>query len=195
MKTIVVGSTTLTATKCERLRDLKKGFYLDVTIQLTELTPDEIYALFNGTTEDIVVTDETGAVVTYKGFKQTMGFSRDDTTCSFAQVCTSELEAQLSLAQSKIAEQANTITVLKNEAVAQANEVLAQAQVIVAQGETIATQNDQIAELVSMSTSQLAAMDTIMLEVLPMVAQEAATIAVEQALAAMEETEETTEEN
>ena len=199
---ITIGSTTFDATSCTRRRDNAKGYYLDMTIPTENISKDTLYDLLDGNTESIIATEGDGTESTYDGFNAIGNFSVSKGLILVSQYCTSELEAQLSLAKNKIAEQDKTIVIMQNEAQAMTAEILGQAETIVLQGETIATQNEtitsqklQIAELAEMSKSQLDAIDYILTEGFSTVAQEAATMAVEQALAAIEETEEEVEEN
>lgn len=181
---LTIGSTSFEITSCTRKRDTQRGFYLELVIPKDNIGMDELYALLDGNEENIVVDENV-----YIGFKQVGSFALENGSYKVAQICTSEYEAQLSLAQNKIKEQDTTISTMQTTIDTQTAEILAQAEVIVLQGETIATQNEQVAALMEASTSQLDAIDSIMTEVLPLVAQEAASMAVEQALAAIAETE------
>lgn len=198
---IKIGSTTFEATKCERIRHLTKGFYLDMSIPVENIGMDALRALLDGNKEDIVVTESDGTESIYTGFNAIGDFSFAKNAIHVSQFCESELQAQLSIAQNKVAAQAKTIAEMDGTIKVLTAETLAQAEVVVAQGETIATQNEQVAALMEASASQLEAIDTLMTEVIPAVAQDAANIAVEQALAviaenatATEETEEVVEE-
>lgn len=115
MKTLTIGSTTIEITDCVRMRDTKRGFYLDIIIPKENIGMEELYSLLDGCSENIIVTEENGAVTEYMGFKTLGSFACEDGVYKVAQICTSEYEAQLSLAQSKIAEQAGIITKLQAE--------------------------------------------------------------------------------
>ena len=133
MKTLTIGSVMLEITSCYRRRDTQKGFFLDLVIPKASMGMDDLYALFNGNTEPIVVVDTDGTVNTYLGFKETGSFALEGDSYKIAQVCTSEYEAQLSLAQTKIAEQD---AVIEN-----------QNKVIEAQTEEIILLNDTLLEM------------------------------------------------
>lgn len=115
MKTLTIGSTTLEITSCVRRRDTQRGFYIELTIPKDVIGMDDLYALLNGNTEPIVVVDADGTENTYLGFKETGSFALEGGFYKVAQVCTSEYEAQLSLAQTKISDQDAVITMLQAE--------------------------------------------------------------------------------
>ena len=106
---LTIGNTTIEITDCVRMRDTKRGFYLDIQIPKENFGMEDLYNLFDGCTEAIIVTDDEGKVTEYKGFQTLGSFACEDDVYKVAQVCTSEYEAQLSLAQSKIAEQEEII--------------------------------------------------------------------------------------
>lgn len=184
---MTIGTTTIEITSCERLRDNQKGFYLGIKVPKENISSDDLEALLDGCTETIIVTEADGSETEYKGFNECASIMTKNGVRHVAQYCMSEAMAQLSLAQKKIREQTATMTTMQDTIDAQTTEIFAQAEVIVAQGETIATQNEQVAALMEASASQLDAIDSIMTEVLPLVAQEAASMAVEQAMAAIAE--------
>ena len=148
---LTIGSTTIEITSCTRKRDTQRGFFLDLVIPKESMGMDELYALFNGNTEPIVVVDADGTENTYLGFKETGSFALEGGSYHVAQICTSEYEAQLSLAQAKIAEQ---------DAV-------------------IEQQNIHVASLEEMSVAQLSAIDSILTEVVPTIIELAVTQAIE----------------
>ena len=111
---------------------------------------NELYALLDGNTEPIVVVAD-GVENTYIGFKETGSFALEGGAYHVAQICTSEYEAQLSLAQTKIAEQ---------DAVIEA-------------------QNNHVASLEEMSVAQLSAIDSILTEVVPTIIELAVMQAIE----------------
>lgn len=102
---LTIGTTTIEITSCTRMRDTKRGFYLDITIPKENIGMEDLYNLLDGCAETIIVTDDEGNVSEYKGFKETGSFALEGGFYRIAQICTSEYEAQLSLAQRKIAEQ------------------------------------------------------------------------------------------
>ena len=124
MKTLTIGNTNITITSCDRKRDTKRGFYLDITIPKENIGMEALYSLLDGCTEKIVVTDEEGAVIEYVGFKTLGSFACEDGAYKVAQICTSEYEAQLSLAQSKLAEQDAIIATLQAENILLSEELL-----------------------------------------------------------------------
>ena len=148
---LTIGSTTIEITSCTRKRDTQRGFFLDLVIPKESMGMDELYALFNGNTAPIVVVDADGIENTYLGFKETGSFALEGGFYHVAQICTSEYEAQLSLARAKIAEQ---------DAV-------------------IEQQNIQVASLEEMSVAQLSAIDSILTEVVPTIIELAVTQAIE----------------
>ena len=130
---LVIGNTVIEITNCTRMRDTKKGFYLDITIPKKAMGMDELYALFNGNLEPIMVIEDDGTENTYLGFKETGSFALEGDFYKIAQICTSEYEAQLSIAQKKIADQD---AVIDN-----------QNKVIEAQTEEIILLNDTLLEM------------------------------------------------
>ena len=121
---LTIGTTTIKITSCTRKRDTQRGFYLDLTIPKDNIGMDDLYALLNGNTEPIVVIEADGTENTYIGFKETGSFALEGGFYKVAQVCTSEYEAQLSLAQSKMAEQ-DAIIAAQNETIeAQTEEII-----------------------------------------------------------------------
>lgn len=105
MMNMTIGNTSIEIASCVRMRDTKRGFYLDITIPKENIGMEDLYNLLDSCTENIVVTDEEGNVSEYVGFKTLGSFACENGEYKVAQVCTSEYEAQLSLAQTKIAEQ------------------------------------------------------------------------------------------
>lgn len=137
---LTIGSKTITITSCEKLRNHKKGFFLDLVIPQDSIGMDELYATLNGTTDNIVVTNDDGTENTYIGFKEVGAFSLENGAYHVWQVATSELEAQNSILQNKVAEQNAVIAVLKDDA-------QRQSVTITAQQEEIAMLNDTLLEL------------------------------------------------
>ena len=142
---LTIGTTTIEITSCTRRRDTQKGFFLDLVIPKESIGMEALYALLSGNTEPIVVVEDDGTENTYLGFKETGSFALEGDAYHVAQVCTSEYEAQLSLAQTKIAEQ---------DAV-------------------IENQNANIMVLEEMNMMQLSTIDSLLLEVIPAVITEA----------------------
>lgn len=152
---LTIGSTTIEITDCTRMRDTKRGFYLDLQIPKENIGMEELYSLLDDCTENIVITDNEGAVIEYMGFKTLGSFACEDGVYKVAQVCTSEYEAQLSLAQNMIAEQA---------------------QVINAQAE-------QVMGLEEATLLQMSTIDSLLLDIIPAVIADAVAVAVAEALA------------
>lgn len=130
---MTIGSTTIEITSCVRKRDIQRGFFLELTIPKATIGMDDLYALLNGNTEDIIVVDADETENTYRGFKETGSFSLEGGFYKVAQVCNSEYEAQLSIAQKKIADQDSVIE--------------RQNQIIEAQTEEIVLLNDTLLEM------------------------------------------------
>lgn len=120
---LAIGSTSITITSCVRRRDTKRGFFLEIEIPKASIGMDALYSLLDGCTETIVVTDDEGNVNEYVGFKTIGSFGCENGVYKVSQVCTSEYEAQLSLAQSKIAEQDAVIAAQTETIAAQAEEI------------------------------------------------------------------------
>lgn len=146
-----VGSTEIAITSCSRRRDVQRGFYLDLQIPKENITFDELDALLNGCEESIIITEEDGTETTYNGFKLLNSVMLKDGVYHVEQCCVSEIEAQLSLAQKKIAEQ-NAV---------------------------IAEKAEQVTSLEEMSMAQLSAIDSILTEVVPAVIDLAVAQAIE----------------
>jgi len=120
---LTIGSTSIEITDCVRMRDTRKGFYLDITIPKENIGMETLYDLLDGCTENIIVTDDEGNVTEYVGFKTLGPFTIENGVYKVAQICTSEYEAQLSLAQAKIAEQDAKIATQDETIEAQAAEI------------------------------------------------------------------------
>ncbi len=116
---MTIGNTSIEIVSCVRMRDTKRGFYLDITIPKESIGMEDLYNLLDSCTENIVVTDEEGNVSEYVGFKTLGSFACENGEYKVAQICTSEYEAQLSLAQTKIAEQAEYIGMLEETSMMQ----------------------------------------------------------------------------
>ena len=111
---LTIGTTTIEITSCVRMRDLQRGFYLDIEIPKKNIAFEELTALLDGCTESIIVNGEDGETV-YNGFSLMNSVMLKDGAYHVEQCCVSEIEAQLSLAQKKISEQDDTIETLKAE--------------------------------------------------------------------------------
>jgi hypothetical protein len=179
MKTLTIGSTTLEITSYARRRDVQKGFYLELTIPKESIGMDNLYALLNNNAEPIVITEADGVENTYIGFKEIGSFALENGAYKVAQVCTSEIEAQLSLAQNKVNEQNAVIASLQNVVETKAEEVAVLSANVLAQAEQITAQTEQVATLEEMSVAQLSALDTILTEVVPSIIELAVAQAVE----------------
>ena len=151
---LTIGSTTIAITNCVRRRDTKRGFYLDIEIPEEAISMDELKSLFKDNEQSITVTEAEGKTNVYYGFKLLSALSLEDGVYHVAQACTSEIEAQLSMAQNKVDEQ-NAV---------------------------IEGQAAQVALLEEMSAVQISTIDSLLLEVLPAIIEESVTASVEKAL-------------
>lgn len=123
---MTIGNTSIEIVSCVRMRDTKRGFYLDITIPKAAIGMEDLYNLLDSCTENIVVTDEEGNVSEYVGFKTLGSFACENGEYKIAQICTSEYEAQLSLAQSEIATQNRVINNIHNHMDEQTSAIEAQ---------------------------------------------------------------------
>ena len=127
---LTVGTTTVAITSCTRRRDVQRGFYLDIKIPRESVAYDELEALLKDTSESITITEDDGSETIYNGFKLLNSVMVKDGVYHVEQCCVSEIEAQLSLAQNKIAEQ-NAVIAAQNETIAaQAEEIEFQAEAL-----------------------------------------------------------------
>ena len=189
MRTLTIGSTTLELNSFSKYWDKVGGVYAKIEIPTTSISYEELKVLFKDNAEDLIVTEDDGSKEILSGFAELHGIKENLASGLYevTQYCTGTALHLLNEARKQIETLQTENTDLKNVVNAQSTELLAQAEVIVLQGETIAIQHEQVAALMEASTSQLDAIDSIMTEVLPLVAQEAANIAVEQAMAAIAE--------
>lgn len=194
-----IGSTTIAITSCTRMRDIKRGFYLDIKIPKDSISMDELSALLDGNTETIYVINGENESA-YNGFKMLSTLSLENGVYQVCQACTSEIEAQLSIAQNKVAEQAKELEATKQVVNQQTETINAQAEVITAQGETIRTQGEtitaqteQVMVLEEASFMQTMTIESLMLEVLPELMATTVEEAVARALEANSSTENTDE--
>ena len=102
MMNMTIGNTSIEITSCERMRDLQKGFFLEIKVPKENISSDDLEALLDGCTETIIVIEENGTETEYKGFNDCASIMTKDGFRYAAQYCSSEAMAQLSLAQSKI---------------------------------------------------------------------------------------------
>lgn len=186
-----IGNTTVAITSCTRMRDLKRGFYLDIKIPKDSISMDELSALLDGNTETIYVIDGENESA-YNGFKMLSTLSLENGVYQVCQACTSEIEAQLSVAQNKVAEQAKELEATKQV-------VNRQSETINAQGKTIATQQKAIDDQASVlaeqgetvmgledaSAMQSATIESMLLEAIPFIVETAVYTAVENALSSI----------
>ena len=193
-----IATTEIAVNDCYAYEHASGKRELRIQIPQTSITYEELKALLKGDTSEIVLTKDDGTTKTFCGYKTT--FEITDKTEKGVEIfrvtmpCVAEAERRAMEAQTQVAALEKTVAQQANYISAQATEILAQAEVIVAQGETINTQNEQLAELAEMSKSQLDAIDFILTDGFSMIAQEAATLAVEQAMEAIAATEEVPEE-
>lgn len=106
---LIVNGTTIAITSCTRLRDNQKGFYLDIKIPKTAITADELEELFTENQNGITVTENDGTITEYHGFKTLDHYMVKDGLYHVQQLCSSEIEAQLSMTQNKVTEQAKAL--------------------------------------------------------------------------------------
>lgn len=134
---LMIGSNTIDVVSCTRLRDVQRGFYLDIKILRSTIGMDDLIAIFDGNTEPIYVLE--GEIPNeYIGFKTLSNISLENGIYHVMQACTSEIEAQLSLVQNKSSEQDVKINSL-NIALTNANQVITeQAMLLAEQVETSA---------------------------------------------------------
>lgn len=193
MRTLTIGSTTLELQQPFIKRwDKGRGVFAEIKIPSTEISYEELKALFKDNQHDLIVTEEDGSTEAFSGYTELDGIKESISEGLYivTQYCTETAMHLLNEARKQIEEQQGTISTMQGTIELQTAEILTQAEVIVAQGETIAAQNEQVEKLLEASASQLDAIDFILTEGLPLVAQEAATMA----LAAISEEETPDEE-
>lgn len=179
MKTLTIGSTSFEITSCTRMRDLKRGFFLEIKIPQESISMDELCALLKDNEQTITVTDGEN-VSAYNGFKLLSNFSLEDGVYHVCQACTSEIEAQLSVAQNKVAEQAKALEATQQVVNQQAETISAQATTIAEQGETIHAQEVQLrshSENIDAVTTRNAKLETTVEEQAVIIAEQTETIA------------------
>lgn len=201
MTTLTIGSKSFKINSYTKKRDAKRGFYLDLYIPQESIGMDELFNLLNNNEENIIITTGEGTENIFMGFKELGAISCEGGVYNVAQVCTSEYEAQLSLAQNKINEQDNVISTMQGVIDAQDNELKAHATVITqqneqltaqaeqlteqgksieeqqntiaAQADIIATQTELVGVLEETSVMQMATIESLLLEVIPAVIADA----------------------
>lgn len=191
---LTIGSTVFEGANCERMRHNKEGFYLSITIpkESTNLNGDEVRALFNGTTETIIVIKEDGTENNYSGYNKSLHFETEDNEYTFWQVCRSELEAQLGLAKDEIkaltkknAEHEQSIN-NQNTVIGGCVDTINQhTDAINQQNEVINAQSKFADSLAEADMMQTATLESLLLEVIPTVVSDAVTVAVAEALATL----------
>lgn len=134
---LTIGSNVIDAVSCTRMRDLQRGFYLDIKILRSVIGMDELAAIFDGNTEPIYVL-EGELPNEYRGFKTLSNLSLENGIYHIIQTCTSEIEAQLSMVQNKSAEQDTVIQALHTELEKANQNITEQAMMIEEQVETSA---------------------------------------------------------
>lgn len=158
---LTIGSTTIDITSCTRMRDTKRGFYLDLQIPKNNIGMEALYSLLDNCTETIIITTDTGAVNEYKGFQTLGSFACENGMYKIAQVCTSEYEAQLSLTQTKV----NELEIANH-----------------AYAEAINQHSEQVINLETASAMQSATIESMLLEAIPFIVETAVYTAVENVL-------------
>jgi hypothetical protein len=162
MTTLTIGSTTIEITSCTKRRDVKRGFYLDLYIPQANIGMDELFSLLNNNEENIIITEADGTESVYVGFKQLGALSCEAGVYNVAQVCTSEYEAQLSLAQNKLVEQNKVIESMQSVIDTQSAALENHAKVIVDQTDAISAQT----EIIQAQTAELELLNDTLLELL-----------------------------
>ena len=159
---LTIGSTTIEITSCTKRRDVKRGFYLDLYIPQASIGMDELFNLLNNNEETIVITEADGTESVYMGFKELGAIALEAGVYNVAQVCTSEYEAQLSLAQNKITEQNAVINTMQNTISEQEQALEKHTKIILDQTEAITVQSENIAA----QTAELELLNDTLLELL-----------------------------
>ena len=159
---LTIGSTTIEITSCTKRRDVKRGFYLDLYVPQASIGMDELFNLLDGNTEPIVITEADGTESVYVGFKQLGAMSLEAGVYNVAQVCTSEYEAQLSLAQNKLADQNKVIESMQNVIDTQTQALENHTKIIVDQTDAISAQT----EIIQAQTAELELLNDTLLELL-----------------------------
>ena len=154
MTTLTIGSKSFKINSYAKKRDVKRGFYLDLYIPQESIGMDEPFNLLNNNEEVIVITTSDGTENRFAGFKELGAISCEGGIYNVAQVCTSEYEAQLSLAQNKINEQDGVIANMQNVIDAQDNELKTHANVITQQHEELIAQAEQLVSQGNIITEQ-----------------------------------------
>lgn len=193
-----IATTEIAVNDCYAYEHANGKRELKIQIPQTSISYEELKALLKGDTSEIVLTKDDGTTKTFCGYKTTFEITdKTEKGIEIFQVimpCVAEAERRALEAQAQVVTLTKQVVEQANYISAQATEILAQAEAIVAQGETINTQNEQLTALAEMSKSQLDAIDFILTDGFSMIAQEAATLAVEQAMEAITATEEVPEE-
>ena len=188
MMNLTIGSTIVEITSCTRMRDTKRGFYLEIKIPKDNISMDALSALLDGNEQPITVTDGENVSV-YNGFKMRSNLSLENGVYTVYQACTSEIEAQLSVAQNRVAEQEKALEITKQLLTAQAEVITAQGNKIIEQGvlideqsALIDEQSEQVLFLEEASTVQMTTIDSLLLDIIPAVVADAVRVAVADAL-------------
>jgi len=168
---ITIGTNTLEVISAGAKRLPSGKVIVVVEAKQDIISHDDLRALFKDTTDDLIVSYDNGTKETFGGCHYAVKVADDVKTQMVDGV---KVEVEIHRAEIEC----------NSEADFQLGRMRG---TIVAQGETIAVQNEHVAALMEASTSQLDAIDSILTEVLPLVAQEAANMAVEQTLAAIAE--------
>lgn len=183
MMNLTIGNTTIAINSCTRMRDTKRGFYLDIKIPKDSISMDELSTLLDGNTETIFVIDDAENESAYNGFKMLSNLSLENGVYTVCQACTSEIEAQLSIAQNKVTEQAKALEDTNRVVAQQIETIVQQGNTIDRQSEIITAQAEQVMMLEETAVVQMSTIDSLLLDIIPAVIADAVTTAVADALA------------
>lgn len=190
MKTLTIGSTTLELNSFRKIRDKVVGVYAQIEIPTTEISHDDLKALFTDNQHDLIVTEDE-STTTYSGYAQLDEIREKGGVYTVIQICTSEAMHLLNEARKQIEEQQVTITEMNGVIIDQNTALENHTKVIKEQQETITAQTEQVAFLEETSAMQMSTLDSLLLEVIPAVITDAVTVAVAEVLASNSTTEDT----
>ena len=160
MKTLTIGNTALELNSFRKIRDKVVGVYAQIEIPTTAISHDDLKALFTDNQNDLIVTEDE-STTTYSGYAQLDEIREKGGVYTVIQICTSEAMHLLNEARKQIEEQKETIT----------------------------AQTEQVALLEETSAMQMSTMDSLLLDVIPTVIEDAVKTAVAEALASNSTTE------
>ena len=153
MKTLTIGNTALELNSFRKIRDKVVGVYAQIEIPTTAIPHDDLKALFTDNQHDLIVTEDE-STTTYSGYAQLDEIREKGGVYTVIQICTSETMHLLNEARKQIEEQKKTIT----------------------------AQTEQVAFLEETSAMQMSTMDSLLLDVIPAVIEDAVKSAVAEAV-------------